>query len=105
MDSLSLKACCVENDNYSLKILAENITQQMQAIDRGGQNGSSFIFYPSQRLQFVKSSKHWKKTLCFRFCYEKILEWEQFQNTRQIRRPVLFFGLRFIDRETRVMKQ
>ena len=103
MDSLSLKACCVENDNYSLKILAESITQQMQAIDRGGQNGFSFIFYPSQRLQFVKSSKHWKKMLCFR--YEKILEWEQFQNTRQIRRPVLFFGLRFIDRETRVMKQ
>ena len=79
--------------------------QQMQAIDRGGQNGSSFSFYPSQPLQFVKSSKHWKKTLCFRFRYEKILEWEQFQNTRQIRRPVLFFGLRFIDRETRVMKQ
>lgn len=100
MDSLSLKACCVENDNYSLKILAENITQQMQAIDRGGQNGSSLIFYLSQRLQFVKSSK-----LCFRFCYEKILEWEEFQNTRQIRRTVIFFGLRFIDRETRVIKQ
>ena len=70
MDSLSLKACCVENDNYSLKILAENITQQMQAIDSGGQNGSSFIFYPFQRLQFVKSSNIGRKRFGFVFLRE-----------------------------------
>ena len=46
MDSLSLKACCVENDNYSLKILAESITQQMQAIDRGGQK-RIFVYFLS----------------------------------------------------------
>ena len=59
MDSLSVKACCVENDNYSFKILAENIMQQkIQAIDHGGQNSFSdlrlFTSHPSQWLQFVK---------------------------------------------------
>ena len=46
MDSLSLKACCVENDNYSLKILAENITQQI-ASDRSRWTKRIFVYFLS----------------------------------------------------------
>ena len=66
MDSLSVQACCVANDNYSLKILAENIMQRkIQAINRGGQNSfSDLCLFVSELLQFVKkSSKHSKKML------------------------------------------
>ena len=49
----------MENDNYSLKILVESVTQQkIQAIDRGGQNSfSDLCLFTSQQLQFKEKLK------------------------------------------------